>query len=107
MILERRTNRTLFRHVPTRHLKEEDIADLSSPTTSGEGGVGILEAAFDTGAGDEDESSGIYTTMDQLSDKILTMSLVPKTRWQTLLNLELIKVIHRFHLLATNQGNLT
>jgi len=33
----------------------------------------------------------VYTTADQLSESLLTMSLVPRTRWQTLLNLDLIR----------------
>lgn len=33
-----------------------------------------------------------YTTPDQLSDELLTLSLMPRSRWQTLLNLETIKV---------------
>lgn len=33
-----------------------------------------------------------YTTPDQLSEDLLTLSLMPRSRWQTLLNLETIKV---------------
>lgn len=33
-----------------------------------------------------------YTTPDQLSEGLLTLSLMPRSRWQTLLNLETIKV---------------
>jgi U3 small nucleolar RNA-associated protein 21 len=88
-----RTNRTLFKHVPTRHLKEEEITDISSPTASGEGGTGVIEAAFNTDDVEEPgDSTGVYTTAEQLSEKLLTMSLVPRARWQTLLNLDVIKV---------------
>lgn len=34
----------------------------------------------------------IYTTPDQLSDGLLTLSLIPRSRWQTLLNLDTIRV---------------
>ncbi|KAL7276956.1 rRNA-processing protein utp21 [Rhizina undulata] len=85
------TNRTLFTHVPTRHLREEDIVEISSPTASGMGGVGVVETAFYTDLEGENAQDGVYTTPEQLSEKILTMSLVPKTRWQTLLNLEVIR----------------
>jgi len=37
----------------------------------------------------------IYTTPEQLSDGLMTMSLLPRSRWQTLLNLETIKVSQR------------
>ena len=39
-----------------------------------------------------------YTTPDQLSTELLTLSLMPRSRWQTLLNLEIIKVIFLFGL---------
>ncbi len=38
------------------------------------------------------EHHDIYTTPDQLTEELLTLSLVPRSRWQTLLNLETIKV---------------
>lgn len=65
--------------------------DITSPVASGEGGTGVIEAAFDTDVQEED-NTGVYTTADQLSEKLMTMSLVPRARWQTLLNLDLIKV---------------
>ncbi|PWW72359.1 Utp21-domain-containing protein [Tuber magnatum] len=85
------TNRTLFRHVPTRHIDEKDIVDMVAPSASGEGGVSAIEAAFNHQDGGEDDSTGTYTTVDQLGSEMLTMSLIPKTRWQTLLNLDVIK----------------
>lgn len=38
------------------------------------------------------EYTDIYTTPDQLTEGLLTLSLMPRSRWQTLLNLETIKV---------------
>lgn len=81
----------MFRHVPTRHIEDSDIVDLSMPTISGEGGVGIIDGAL-AGDDDEEEETGVYHTADQLSEKLLTMSMVPRTRWQTLLNLDVIRV---------------
>jgi U3 small nucleolar RNA-associated protein 21 len=85
------TNRTLFTHVSTRQIKEDDIATVTAPTASGEGGVAVVEAA----AAEDDEEEDIDETtvpiMDQLSDKITTLSLVPKSRWQTLLHLDVIR----------------
>lgn len=37
------------------------------------------------------EYTDIYTTPDQLSEGLLTLSLLPRSRWQTLLNLDTIK----------------
>ena len=33
-----------------------------------------------------------FETADQLSEQMITLSLLPKSKWQNLLNLELIKV---------------
>lgn len=93
-----RTNRTLFRHVPTRAITDADIVDLQTPTISGEGGTSLIAAAIDTSADNEEgQASGVYTTVDQLSDSLLTMSLVPRTRWQTLVNLDAIRVRLFYH----------
>lgn len=84
------TNRTLFTRAPTRHLEEEDIVELSMPSSSGEGGVSIIDSALQN-ANEYAEDTGIYISKDQLSEKMLTLSLVPKVKWQTLLHLDLIK----------------
>jgi U3 small nucleolar RNA-associated protein 21 len=84
------SNKTLFTHVPKRHISEKDIAEIEGPTVSGEGGQGFIEEAF---AEDEDtEDSAAVQPLDQLSDKMMTLSLIQKSRWQTLLHLDLIKV---------------
>jgi U3 small nucleolar RNA-associated protein 21 len=81
----------LFTHVSTRQISENDIANVTAPTASGEGGVAVVEAATAEN-GDEDEvDETTVPIMDQLSDKITTLSLVPKSRWQTLLHLDIIR----------------
>ncbi|KAL8828254.1 MAG: hypothetical protein Q9170_006682 [Blastenia crenularia] len=89
-------NRTLFTHVPTRMIKDDEIIEAALPTTSGEGGQGLLSAAFEE---DEEQIDDIETlqiedsqaTIDTISKGLLTLSLVPKARWQTLLHLQTIK----------------
>jgi len=85
------TNRTLFTHVSTRQITEEDIITVSAPTASGEGGVAIVEAATEEQPEDADGDEITVPVMDQLSDNITTLSLVPKSRWQTLLHLDVIR----------------
>lgn len=85
------SNRTLFSHVPTRHIGEEEISLAAAPTASGEGGRGMLAAAFDEDAPGEAEGDDLLPTLDQLSDNVETLSLVPRSRWQTLLNLDIIR----------------
>jgi U3 small nucleolar RNA-associated protein 21 len=85
------TNKTLFTHVSTRQIKENAIAAVTAPTPSGEGGVAVVEAAAAEDDEDEEVDETTVPVMDQLSDKITTLSLVPKSRWQTLLHLDVIR----------------
>ncbi|KAI8633405.1 WD domain-containing protein [Xylariaceae sp. FL1651] len=84
-------NKTLFTHVPTRQISQSAIEEVSRPTASGEGGQGLLEAAFEDDSTGEGEDEVTAPSLDQLSADMMTLSLVPKSRWQTLLHLDLIK----------------
>ncbi|KAF2657992.1 Utp21-domain-containing protein [Lophiostoma macrostomum CBS 122681] len=84
------TNRTLFTHISTRNISDEDVAVVTAPTASGEGGKGIVEAATEQVV-EEIQDETIVPTMDQLTEGITTLSLVPKSRWQTLLHLDIIR----------------
>jgi U3 small nucleolar RNA-associated protein 21 len=84
-------NKSLYTHVPTRQISESAIAQVSGPTASGDGGQGVLEAAFEDEdvVGDDDQIAA--PSLDQLSADMMTLSLVPRSRWQNLLHLDLIK----------------
>ena len=91
-------NRTLFTHVPTRLIQEDEITPAIAPTSSGEHGQDLISAAFDD---DDSSSSGednpdithpSLPSPDQLSLSLQTLSLVPKSRWQTLLHLDTIRL---------------
>lgn len=88
-------NRTLFAHVPTRMIKDDEIIEATLPTTSGEGGQGLLAAAFEETGEELEEDENLLidqpSSIDTLSNDLLTLSLVPKARWQTLLHLQTIK----------------
>ena len=85
------TNRTLFRHVPTRQISESEIADVAAPTTSGEGGQGLIEAALEAEEEQAEDDGVMAPIIDQLSADMMTLSLVPRSRWQTLLHIDIIK----------------
>ncbi|KAK4189303.1 Utp21 specific WD40 associated putative domain-containing protein [Podospora australis] len=86
------TNRTLFQHVPTRQISEAEIGSVSAPTASGENGQGLIEAALEGGGDEAEQDDGVTApVLDQLSKDMMTLSLVPKARWQTLLHIDLIK----------------
>ncbi|MCJ1306695.1 hypothetical protein MMC25_000338 [Agyrium rufum] len=87
------TNRTLFTHVPISQLEEGEISYTSAPTASGEDGQTMLEAAFE----DEEAADGLIlntnsmtSPIEQLSSSMQTLSVVPRSRWQTLLHLDTI-----------------
>ncbi|KAF2473227.1 Utp21-domain-containing protein [Lindgomyces ingoldianus] len=88
------TNRTLFTHVSTRHISENDIATITAitvPTTSGEGGQGLIEAAAQEEPEEEQRDETSVPIVDHLAEGITTLSLVPKSRWQTLVHLDIIR----------------
>ncbi|KAI2473032.1 WD domain-containing protein [Annulohypoxylon bovei var. microspora] len=85
------SNKTLFTHVPTRQISEESIKQICGPTASGEGGQGLLDAAFEEEISQEAEDDVAPPGLDQLSTDMMTLSLVPRSKWQTLLHLDLIK----------------
>ena len=77
----------MFTHVPTRQISDEEVREIEEPTL---GGTGLLDAAFDEDVEETEEET--FTKLDQLSSEIETLSLVPKSRWQTLVHLDTIKV---------------
>ncbi|EME41671.1 hypothetical protein DOTSEDRAFT_90457 [Dothistroma septosporum NZE10] len=94
------TNRSLFAHVPTRHIGlKELIATISStegqaPTTSGEGsadlGADIADSASDSEA-EADSFEIPEIEVDQISSDLVSLSLIPRSRWQNLMHLDLIR----------------
>ncbi|OQE21705.1 hypothetical protein PENSTE_c011G03478 [Penicillium steckii] len=88
------SNRSLFMPISTKNLDEDVIEDVGVPTTSGESGAGLVEAAF-VDAPEEDEADGPVLVTDQLRKDMMTLSLVPRSRWQSLLHLDSIKERNR------------
>ncbi|KAG9772093.1 U3 small nucleolar RNA-associated protein 21-like protein [Exophiala dermatitidis] len=88
------TNKALFTHIPTRQIDDvEGIIDLSETAEFQAASQLAIEQATDSAtAGDyEGQADSPSSTIDQLDQKLLTLSLVPPSRWQTLLNLESIR----------------
>ncbi|GMK53974.1 hypothetical protein CspeluHIS016_0105600 [Cutaneotrichosporon spelunceum] len=81
-------NKAQFSDIALRHIPEdEDVPEIALPSVQG-----VDDAAL---AGLEPvgapEYTDVYTTPDQLAEGLLTLSLLPRARWTTLLNLETIK----------------
>lgn len=81
-------NKALYRQVPTRQIAEDAILELSAPTVSAEQ---PLELTTNDAKDQEDEANLPLPSIEQLSSKLLTLSLVPQSRWQTLLHLDTIR----------------
>lgn len=85
-------NRTLFTHVPTRLIRDEEIIDAVAPTASGENGQGMIDAAFEEDQVDDSPLAlDAPNAAEQLSRRLESLSLVPRSRWQTLLHLDAIR----------------
>lgn len=91
-------NRALFTHVPTRPLAVADVFETALPTSSGESGQGVIDAAFESSDEDSDTYQGLngqLNGIDALDEALQSLSLVPKSRWQTLLHLDTIRERNR------------
>jgi U3 small nucleolar RNA-associated protein 21 len=87
------SNRSQFRNIPVRRISEEDIPALqdSLPSMAGSQGDGVLDGAFDVDEQNDDEDDPRINTADQLADHLLTLSLQPRAKMWSLLNLEAIR----------------
>lgn len=94
------SNRSLFVPVSTRNVDESEVVNVNAPTISGHGGIGTIEAAFSENH-TPSETEGPVLSTEQLSRDMVTLSVVPRSKWQTLLHLDLIKVDA---LLASNKN---
>lgn len=97
------SNKTLFTHVPTRHISETElaavmVAEAHAPTVSGEGGDSLIGTLANAPEEPDSDSDDMIETPDSLtadiallSEGLVSMSLVPRSRWQNLLHLDLIR----------------
>lgn len=101
-------NRAQFSEVTLRTVSENDITEVSMPSMQGEvedDGISrsvssivpwlmhlslALEAL--TGLALEDTPVDVFSSPLQLDGDLVTLTLLPRSRWQTLLNLEVIQV---------------
>ncbi|EOR02845.1 hypothetical protein E3P92_03138 [Wallemia ichthyophaga] len=80
-------NKTQLVEVPLRPISQTDVIDVGLPTMQGEvedEELGQLES-------EPIVQHALGGIKDQLSDGLVTLSTMPRTRWQTLLNLDTIR----------------
>lgn len=85
------SNRSLFMPVSTKNVDETTVAAISAPSMSGENAIGPVDSAFSRDL-EQVEADGPAVVTEQLSKNMMTLSTVPRSRWQTLLHLDLVKV---------------
>ncbi|KAL4237143.1 WD repeat-containing protein 36 [Mactra antiquata] len=81
-------NKTLFSHVALTALPsnyEPQIIDM--PTTKKQ----VSEADVKEDDGEEEFLSAEFKSCEQINNELITLSLLPNSRWQNLLNLDIIK----------------
>ncbi|KAJ1645421.1 rRNA-processing protein utp21, partial [Coemansia asiatica] len=96
-------NRTQFTEITLRQIDPSSINDRTTdkgdvslvalPTSAG---LANSEEDVEEGAGTEgieadNKDAGVYVAAEQLTDNMVTLSSLPKSKWQTLLNLSTIK----------------
>lgn len=106
-----RANRAQFSEVSFQSVTDDDIVDAALPSMQGiaedEGSrispfscfflvywqpEIVLEGLVALTA--EESSPDVFSTPSQLDGELVTLTLLPRSRWQTLLNLEVIQVCH-------------
>ncbi|KAK6875438.1 U3 small nucleolar RNA-associated protein 21 [Candida tropicalis] len=85
------TNRAQFRPVSTRHVEEDEFSTILLPNVSGDGGSSILEGALDDDKDEDFSLAEIYDSVAQIDESLVTLSNGPRTKFNTLLHLDLIK----------------
>ncbi len=103
------SNKSLYSHVPLKQLDEdyEPEALILMPNTNthmGQNDSGLGES-MSTG-GDEDDLNDYknYTSPEQIDFELITLSLLPESRWKNLVYLDIIKVSQRlYQLLMSSQ----
>lgn len=84
-------NKSLFLNLPPKHIDENEITNIGKQTESGDVTSGVIDAAFTSSVEDGDDSRATISS-EQLDQDMMTLSIVPRSTWQTLLHLDAIKV---------------
>lgn len=86
------TNRAQFKAISTRTVDEEEFAKAILPNASAEGNSSILAGALGDDETEEDTTLfNKYESLEQINEDLITLSLGPRNKMNTLLNLNIIK----------------
>ncbi|KAF7964547.1 hypothetical protein HWV62_5804 [Athelia sp. TMB] len=82
-------NRAQYAEVSFQTVSYDDVIDVSLPSMQGDAEDEALEALAALTV--EDTPPDVFSTPAQLDGELVTLTLLPRSRWQTLLNLEVIQ----------------
>ncbi|KAF9053016.1 Utp21 specific WD40 associated putative domain-containing protein [Panaeolus papilionaceus] len=82
-------NRSQYSDITFSSVSDEDIFDVSMPSMQGTAEDEALEALEALKV--SDTPADVFSTPPQLDGDLITLTLLPRSRWQTLLNLEVIE----------------
>ncbi|KAH9857144.1 Utp21-domain-containing protein [Lenzites betulinus] len=82
-------NRAQYSEVSFQSIVEDDVVDVALPSMQGVAEDEALEALSALTV--QDQSTDVFVTPPQLDGDLVTLTLLPRSRWQTLLNLEVIQ----------------
>lgn len=84
-------NKSLFTNFRPVHIDETALTGDLTLSSSVESRSGIVDAALNADA-NEEESEKMAISVEQLDRDMMTLSVVPRAAWQTLVNLDVIRV---------------
>ncbi|KAH9484417.1 U3 small nucleolar RNA-associated protein 21-like protein [Psilocybe cubensis] len=82
-------NRAQYAEVSFQSISDNEIFDVALPSVQGVAEDEALEAL--TALKMADAPQDVFSTPPQLDGELITLTLLPRARWQTLLNLEVIQ----------------
>ncbi|KAJ3549357.1 hypothetical protein NMY22_g922 [Coprinellus aureogranulatus] len=82
-------NRAQYANVTFKGISDEDIEEANLPSVQGTEEEAVLEALEALKVDEKDVN--VFSTPPQLDGDLITLTLLPRSRWQTLLNLEVIQ----------------
>ncbi|KAK9455761.1 Utp21 specific WD40 associated putative domain-containing protein [Dipodascopsis uninucleata] len=86
------SNRTMFRQVNLRQITEDELEYIDMPTIAGDNAENIISGTSHDGEDDSlNHVSGVYMSRAKLSDQLITLSDLPRHRYLTMVNLDVIK----------------
>lgn len=84
-------NKSLFSSFRPNHIDESALESNTTAVASIELEAGLVDAAFTQEADDEGQDKSV-TSFEQLDQDMMTLSIVPRAAWQTLVNLDTVRV---------------